>query len=75
MNYIFKPLIGQCVVVYFDDILVFSRDLPQHLNHLQQVFTILRDQKLYANRDKCCFFFVGSFILGVPNFGKRYTHG
>ncbi|KAJ9549289.1 hypothetical protein OSB04_021832 [Centaurea solstitialis] len=36
MNHIFKPLIGQCVVVYFDDILVFSRDLPQHLNHLQQ---------------------------------------
>ncbi|KAJ9555026.1 hypothetical protein OSB04_009640 [Centaurea solstitialis] len=69
MNHIFKPLIGQCVVVYFDDILVFSRDIQSHIYHLRQVFTILRDQKLYANREKCGFclpevLFLGYLISG-----------
>lgn len=49
MNHIFKPLIGQCVVVYFDDILVFSQEISHHIDHLRQVFNILQAQKLYAN--------------------------
>lgn len=69
MNHIFKPLIGQCVVVCFDDILVFSQDVAHHLEHLRQVFTILREQKLYANGNKCCFLtskvlFLGYLISG-----------
>jgi hypothetical protein len=64
MNHLFKPLIGHCVVVYFDDILVFSSDLSQHLQHLRQVFSILRDQKLYANGDKCCFLTSEVLFLG-----------
>ncbi|XP_021999385.1 uncharacterized protein LOC110896229 [Helianthus annuus] len=56
MNHIFKHLIGKFVVVYFDDILVFSRSSDQHLTHLRAVFTILREQKLYANSKKCQFF-------------------
>ncbi|KAD5961404.1 hypothetical protein E3N88_12877 [Mikania micrantha] len=44
MNHVFKPLIGRCVVVYFDDILIFSPNIPQHVQHLCQVFSILRDR-------------------------------
>lgn len=69
MNHIFKPLIGQCVVMYFDDILVFSHTVHQHLEHLRSVFMILRDQKLYVNGTKCCFLssevlFLGYLISG-----------
>ncbi|KAH9667837.1 Endonuclease [Citrus sinensis] len=53
MNHIFKPLIGRSIVVYFDDILVYSQDEKQHLEHLRQVFEILRNQKLHVNLKKC----------------------
>nr|GEX65065.1 reverse transcriptase domain-containing protein [Tanacetum cinerariifolium] len=55
MNHVFKPFIGRFVVVYFDDILGYSRDTTQHLLDLQQVFCVLREQKLYANGKKCHF--------------------
>lgn len=42
-------------VVYFDDILVFSRSISQHLLHLRKVFTFLQEQKLFANAQKCHF--------------------
>ncbi|MFS7911989.1 putative nucleotidyltransferase, Ribonuclease H [Helianthus anomalus] len=64
MNHIFKALIGRCVVVYFDDILVFSTDLPQHIRHLRDVFTILREQRLFANKEKCCFLSSEVLFLG-----------
>ncbi|XP_076920042.1 uncharacterized protein LOC143581054 [Bidens hawaiensis] len=55
MNHIFKPFIGRCVVVSFDDILVYSSDVARHLAHLRDIFAVLRDQKLYANGNKCHF--------------------
>ncbi|KAJ9541339.1 hypothetical protein OSB04_027845 [Centaurea solstitialis] len=64
MNHIFKPLIGRCVVVYFDDILVFSTDVETHLSHLRDVFMILREQKLYANETKCHFLTKEIIFLG-----------
>ncbi|KAJ0886844.1 putative nucleotidyltransferase, Ribonuclease H [Helianthus annuus] len=41
MNHIFKPFIGCYVVVYFDDILVYSPDVTHHLSHLRDIFTVL----------------------------------
>lgn len=73
MNHIFKPLICQCVVVYFDGILVFSKTVPQHLEQLQAVFTILHNQKLYANNTKCCFLSPEVLFLGylISGYGIR----
>ena len=47
--------IGRFVVVYFDDILVYSKNLNEHINHLHCVLAILRKEKLYANLKKCFF--------------------
>ena len=47
MTHILQPLLGICVVVYFDDILVYSYYLEDHLVHLQLVLDILRREVLW----------------------------
>lgn len=64
MNHIFKPFISKFVVVYFDDILVYSKNQNQHLEHFRQVFNVLREQRLYANLKKCHFLTNSLFFLG-----------
>ncbi|KAK1617504.1 hypothetical protein QYE76_023021 [Lolium multiflorum] len=55
MNHILRPLIGKSVVVYFDDILIYSKNLEDHVQHVREVLCILRHEKLYANLPKCTF--------------------
>jgi len=55
MNTIFQPLLRKCVLVFVDDILIYSPTLEAHLDHLQQVFHILNDHKLLLKRSKCSF--------------------
>jgi hypothetical protein len=43
------------VVVYFDDILIYSKSLDEHMNHLRVVFNALRDAHLFANLEKYIF--------------------
>jgi transposase InsO family protein len=64
MNRIFAPLVGKCVVVYLDDILVYSRTAEEHLSHLRQVLEILRKNQFYAKLKKCTFFKPETNFLG-----------
>ncbi|CAI7818800.1 unnamed protein product [Closterium sp. NIES-53] len=52
MNHILRPLLDVCVVVYLDDILIYSRDMKQHIEHLRRVFKILRREKFYVKLSK-----------------------
>jgi hypothetical protein len=43
------------VVVYFDDILIYSKSIDEHIDHLCAIFNALRDAHLYGNLEKCTF--------------------
>lgn len=55
MNEIFQPYLRQLVLVFFDDILVYSSSMELHYQHLSKVFELLRQRKLFAKESKCIF--------------------
>ncbi|WVZ58363.1 LOW QUALITY PROTEIN: hypothetical protein U9M48_008642 [Paspalum notatum var. saurae] len=55
MNEVLRPFIGLFVVVYFDDILIYSTSMHEHLEHLRAVFDALRAARLFGNIEKCIF--------------------
>lgn len=55
MNDVFREHLDIFVLVYLDDILIYSPDLDTHVSHLRKVLSLLRQHKLYAKRSKCVF--------------------
>jgi hypothetical protein len=55
MNEVLHSFIGKFVVVYFDDILIYSKSLDEHIEHLRAIFGPLHDAHLFANLEKCTF--------------------
>ncbi|KAJ9511158.1 hypothetical protein QJQ45_013227 [Haematococcus lacustris] len=64
MNDAFAPVLGKCALVYLDDILVMSKSLPDHMQHLRLVFDLLRANKLFAKMSKCEFMQLTLKFLG-----------
>ncbi|KAM3344010.1 hypothetical protein P3S68_026101 [Capsicum galapagoense] len=52
---IFQPYLDQFVVIYLDDIVVYSSSMKEHVRHLQIVFNVLRENELCVKREKCTF--------------------
>jgi hypothetical protein len=50
-----RAFIGRFVIVYFDDILIYSKNLEEHVMYLKSVLEILRNERLFANLKKCTF--------------------
>ncbi|XP_074297152.1 uncharacterized protein LOC141627838 [Silene latifolia] len=55
MNSIFSKFLRKFILVFFDDILVYSPDVSTHINHLTQTLQILRQHQLFAKMNKCAF--------------------
>jgi len=55
MNDLFRPYLRKFILVFFDDILVYSTSWEDHLTHLQTVLQILADNELFAEESKCRF--------------------
>jgi hypothetical protein len=64
MNSVFMLKLDRFVVVFIDDILVYSQNEEEHVEHLRIVLTQLRDKQLYAKFSKCEFLFKKVPFLG-----------
>jgi hypothetical protein len=64
MNNIFRPYLDDFVVVFLDDILIFSKDPAKHAQHLTLVLDVLRTHNYFARLYKCCFVEASIEFLG-----------
>ena len=64
MNHILRVFIGKFIVMYFDDILIYNKNLNEHIDHLLNVLDVLRKVQLYANLKKCNFYIEKIMFLG-----------
>ena len=64
MNRVFQPYLDQFVVVFVDDILIYSQSEVEHDGHLRIVLQLLRDHQLYAKFSKCEFWLAEVGFLG-----------
>jgi hypothetical protein len=55
MDEVLRAFIDKFMVIYFDDILIYSKSYDAHLEHLSAIFNILRDAHLFGNLEKCTF--------------------
>jgi hypothetical protein len=69
MNKVFMEYLDKFVVVFIDDILVYSRNKEEHEEHLRLVLQKLRGNQLYAKLSKCEFWLSEVSFLGHVNIG------
>ena len=64
MHRIFQPYLDQFIMVFVDDILIYSQSEEEHEDHLRVVLQLMRDHQLYAKFSKCEFWFTEVRFLG-----------
>ena len=64
MDDLLRPFIKKCIIVYLDDIFIFSRSWEEHVKQLWQVFNTLKQHQLYLHMEKCSFAMTNIKYLG-----------
>ena len=64
MDLVFRDLLGVCVMVYIDDIVIYSKNFEEHLTHLETVFRCLAKYGLQTKDEKCHFALPEIKLLG-----------
>ena len=70
MDTMLRPYLGKFIVVFLDDILVYSKTRKEHIEHLRSVFELLQNHLLFAKESKCVFFTKEIQYLGHIIFAK-----
>ena len=64
MHRVCKPFLDKSVIVFIDDILIFSKNNQDHDKHLREVLEVLKREKLYAKFSQCDFWIRGIQFVG-----------
>ena len=64
MNHIFNKQLRKLLLVLFDDILIYNRTWDEHLNHVDEILTIMEEQSLFSKEKKCEFGLKNILYLG-----------
>ncbi|GJR84658.1 putative reverse transcriptase domain-containing protein [Tanacetum coccineum] len=73
MNRVCKPYLDKFVIVFIDDILIYSRNKKEHEEHLKTILELLKKEELYAKFSKCEFW-INTF-LGLAGYYRRFIEG
>ena len=55
MNSTLQSVLQRCALVFFDDILIYSKTLQEHVTHLHEVLSLLQQDQWYIKKSKCSF--------------------
>nr|GFC15821.1 putative reverse transcriptase domain-containing protein [Tanacetum cinerariifolium] len=64
MNRVYKPYLDKFVIVFIDDILIYSKDEKEHEEHLKEILELLKKEELYAKFSKCALWIPKVQFLG-----------
>ncbi|KAF8751601.1 hypothetical protein RHS01_08304 [Rhizoctonia solani] len=73
MNELFKDLLDVCVIIYLDDILIYSKDDATHTQHVHEVLRRLMENQLFCKASKCTFHVTSVEYLGIIVSDKGFS--
>ncbi|QRW25661.1 Retrotransposable element Tf2 protein [Rhizoctonia solani] len=73
MNKLFKDLLDVCVIIYLDDILIYSKDDASHTQHVHEVLRCLMENQLFCKVSKCTFHITSVEYLGIIVLDKGFS--
>ncbi|GJX74906.1 putative reverse transcriptase domain-containing protein [Tanacetum coccineum] len=74
MNHVYKAFLDKFVIVFIDDILIYSKNKNEREEHLKAVLELLKKEKLYANFSKCLVGYYQRFIKGFLKIAESMTN-
>ncbi|GJZ33852.1 putative reverse transcriptase domain-containing protein [Tanacetum coccineum] len=75
MNRVCKPYLDKFVIVFIDDILIYSKSKQEHEEHLKIILELLKKEELYAKFSKCEFWLPKVQFLGLAGYYRRFIEG